>query len=67
MTGVQTCALPILFDGEKPLLDEVVIREVNKYSLGSIEKAYAQLNWQPNRNIEELMIRTMKENMELIK
>ena len=36
-----------IFDGEKPLLDEVVIREVNKYSLGSIEKAYLQLGWQP--------------------
>ena len=56
-----------IFDGEKPLLDEVVIREVNKYSLGSIEKAYLQLDWQPNRNIEELMIQTMKQNMEIIK
>lgn len=57
----------IIFDGKKPLLDEVVIKEVNKYSLGSIQKAKNYLNWTPNRNIEELMIQTMKQNMEIIK
>lgn len=56
-----------IFDGAKPLLNEVVIREVNKYSLGSIEEAKRYLNWEPNRNIEELMIQTMKQNMEIIK
>lgn len=56
----------IIFSGQKPLLDEVVVREVNKYSLGSIEKARQYLNWLPNRNIEKLMIETMKQNMEII-
>jgi nucleoside-diphosphate-sugar epimerase len=56
----------VIFDGEKPLLNEVVEREVNKYSLGSIEKA-KNLGWEPNRNIEQLMIETMKQNMERIK
>ena len=55
----------VIFDGAKPLLDEVVVREVTKYSLGSIEKA-KHLGWEPNRNIEELMIQTMKQNMERI-
>jgi UDP-glucose 4-epimerase len=57
----------VIFDGQQPLLDEVVVREVNKYSLGSIQKAYEYLGWQPNRNIEQLMIETMRQNMEIIK
>ena len=57
----------IIFDGEKPLLDEVVVREVNKYSLGSINKARQYLRWLPNRNIQKLMVETMKQNMEIIK
>lgn len=56
-----------IFDGAKPLLDEVIVREVNKYSLGSIEKAQKILGWSPNRNIQQLMIETMKQNMEIIK
>ena len=55
-----------IYAGQKPILDEVIVREVNKYSLGSIKKAYDYLGWQPNRNIEELMIQTMKQNMEII-
>lgn len=55
-----------IFKGKKPLLEEVVIKEVNKYSLGSIDQAYNLLGWKPNRNIEELMIDTMKKNMEII-
>lgn len=57
----------IIFDGAKPLQDKVVVHEVNKYSLGSIQKAYNYLGWKPNQNIEELMIETMKRNMEIIK
>lgn len=56
-----------IYSGQKPILDEVVVREVNKYSLGSIKKAYNYLGWKPNQNIEELMIDTMKKNMEIIK
>lgn len=56
-----------IYSGEKPILDEVVVREVNKYSLGSISKAKTYLKWEPNQNIEELMIETMKQNMEIIK
>lgn len=56
-----------IYAGAKPLLDEIVVKEVNKYSLGSIGKAKSHLNWQPNQNIEQLMIDTMKQNMEIIK
>lgn len=56
-----------IYAGRKPLLDEVVVREVNKYSLGSIKKTYNYLGWKPNQNIEKLMIETMKQNMEIIK
>ena len=57
----------IIFDGQKPLMDEVIVREVNKYSLGSIDKARQYLRWMPNRNIQKLMVQTMKQNMEIIK
>lgn len=56
----------IIFEGNKPLLDKVVVHEVNKYSLGSIQKAKNYLGWTPNRDMEQLMIETMKQNMEII-
>jgi UDP-glucose 4-epimerase len=56
-----------IYSGQKPILDEIVIKEVNKYSLGSINKAKSHLKWEPNQDIEKLMIETMKRNMEIIK
>lgn len=53
-----------LFEGKNSLSKSVVEREVNKYSLGSYERANQILNWTPDRNIEKLMISTMKENFE---
>ena len=55
----------ILYKGEYPLEDGVVEREVNKYAVGSFDRAESCLGWQPNRNIEELMIDTMRKNYEL--
>jgi nucleoside-diphosphate-sugar epimerase len=55
---------PILKEG-KPLQDFVLEHEVNKFSLGSIWKSKRLLNWEPNTNIEELMIDTMRKNYEL--
>ena len=46
-------------------LDKSVIeREVNKYALGSFIKAYKMIGWDPNRNIRNLMIDTMRKNYE---
>ena len=56
----------IIFEGNKPLLEDVVVREVHKYSLGSIGKAKKILGWEPNRDIETLMIRTMEENIKYL-
>lgn len=56
-----------IYSGQKPILDKVVVKEVNKYSLGSISKAKSHLKWEPNQDIEKLMIETMKQNMEIIK
>lgn len=55
-----------IYAGKKPILDKIVVKEVNKYSLGSIGKAKTYLKWEPNQNIEQLMIDTMKQNMEII-
>ena len=55
---------PILKEG-KPLQDFVLEHEVNKFSLGSTWKSKRLLNWEPNTNIEELMIDTMRKNYEL--
>ena len=55
---------PILKTG-KPLQDFVLEHEVNKFSLGSTWKSKRLLNWEPNTNIEELMIDTMRKNYEL--
>lgn len=55
---------PILKQG-KPLQDWVMEHEVNKFSLGSYEKANILLNWKPNVDIENLIIDTMRKNYEL--
>lgn len=38
---------PTLFDGHYPLNKEILVKEVNKYSLGSNEKAKKTLGWEP--------------------
>ena len=55
---------PILKEG-KPLQDFVLEHEVNKFSLGSVEKAANFLNFCARYDIEELMIDTMRKNYEL--
>ena len=50
--------------GTHKLNEQVVSDEVNKFALGSTEKAESVLNWKPNKNIRELMIKTMEENYE---
>lgn len=57
---------PKLFEGEYPLLKEVVAKETNKSSLGSIKKIQTKLQWQPNTNIKELMKETSIEMLELV-
>jgi nucleoside-diphosphate-sugar epimerase len=49
---------PELFEGDYPLLKEVVSKETNKSSLGTWRKAFSELGWQPRINIKELMKET---------
>ncbi len=51
-----------LHEGTHPLKPEVIAKEVNKFAVGSYERARKVLGWNPNTNIEELMIKTFKEN-----
>ena len=51
---------PVLNEGEKTLKPEVLEREVNKFALGSYDKAKEILGWKPNTDIESLMIDTMR-------
>lgn len=54
-----------LYTGAKPILNFVIENEVKKYSLGCTEKAEKLLNWSPNKDIESLMIESMKQNYDL--
>lgn len=54
-----------LYGGAKPIQDFVIENEVKKFSLGCTKKAEQLLNWKPNKDIESLMIETMKQNYEL--
>jgi nucleoside-diphosphate-sugar epimerase len=47
--------------GPKPLLPKVIDKEVNKYALGTFFKAKKILGWNPNTDIEKLMIETFKQ------
>jgi len=47
--------------GARPLLDDVLEREVNKFALGSFEHAATTIGWYPNINIKSLMISTMRQ------
>jgi nucleoside-diphosphate-sugar epimerase len=49
-----------LYEGSFPLKSEVLVKEVNKFSLGSCQKTSEILNWYPNKNIQSLMIETFK-------
>jgi len=53
-----------LYKGSKPIQDFVIEHEVKKFSLGSTKKAEELLDWKPNKDIETLMIQSMKENYE---
>jgi nucleoside-diphosphate-sugar epimerase len=55
-----------LFKGPKPLKKEVVEREVNKFALGSCQKAEKLLKWVPDKDIRSLMVQTMLDNMEIL-
>lgn len=54
----------LLHHGSYPLKPEVIAKEVNKYAVGSYDRAKRVLGWNPNTNIEELMIKTFKESLE---
>lgn len=54
-----------LYGGAKPIQDFVIENEVKKFSLGCTKKAEELLNWKPNKDIESLMIESMKQNYEL--
>ena len=53
-----------LHNGNHPLKSEVIAKEVNKFAVGSYQRAKDILGWNPNTNIEELMIKTFKESLE---
>jgi nucleoside-diphosphate-sugar epimerase len=55
-----------IHQGKNHLLQHVIENEVNKYSLGSCKKAEDVLGWKPNRDIESLMVETMRENYIII-
>jgi nucleoside-diphosphate-sugar epimerase len=60
-------AYELLHKGPHPLKTEVIAKEVNKYAVGSYHKAKRILGWNPNTNIEELMIKTFKESLERLR
>ena len=53
-----------LYKGVNKLQDFVVENEVKKFSLGSTKKAEEMLNWKPNKDIESLMVESMRQNYE---
>jgi nucleoside-diphosphate-sugar epimerase len=60
-------AYGMLHKGSNPLKPEVIAREVNKFAVGSHHKAKTILGWNPNTNIEELMIKTFEESLERLR
>lgn len=50
-----------------PLKSEVIVKEVNKFAIGSYQHAKKILGWNPNTNIEKLMIGTFKEGLKRFK
>jgi len=54
-----------LYTGAKTIQDFVIENEVKKYALGCTEKAERLLNWKPNKDIETLMVESMKQNYSL--
>jgi nucleoside-diphosphate-sugar epimerase len=55
---------PRLNSGVYSLNKRVIVDEVNKFALGSTKKIESVLEWKPNKNIRELMIKTMEQNYE---
>ena len=49
-----------IYEGSYPLKDEVLEREVNKFSLGSCRKTSKILGWNANKDIPSLMIDTFR-------
>jgi nucleoside-diphosphate-sugar epimerase len=57
-------AYGLLHKEPNPLKPEIIAKEVNKFAVGSYDRAKRILGWNPNTNIEELMIKTFKESFE---
>lgn len=55
-----------LHEGPRPLNEQVIEREVNKYALGSCAKAEAVLGWVPRKDILNLVTETMTENFRIL-
>lgn len=53
---------PDIHFGKNHLDKNVIAKEVNKFALGSYEKAHSILGWNPNTDIRTLMIESMREN-----
>lgn len=53
-----------IFNGRYILNSKILEKEVNKFSLGCFQKSEKIINWKPNTNIKELMMKTMRENYE---
>ena len=52
---------PGLFSGYYPLDKEIVVKETNKYSKGSYQKANKLLGWEPNIDLETLVKKVVLE------
>lgn len=52
---------PQLFGGHYSLNKEIVVKETNKYSKGSYQKAEQLLNWKPNTDLESLIKKVVLE------
>jgi nucleoside-diphosphate-sugar epimerase len=55
-----------LHTGLHPLNPNAIVREVNKFALGSCEKAEQVLGWIPRKDILTLVAETLKENYEIL-
>lgn len=65
-SGEYWGAYPQLLEGPRPLDQQVIEREVNKFAQGSFEKAEMLLGWTPRTDIKQLMIETMQENYRIM-
>jgi nucleoside-diphosphate-sugar epimerase len=51
---------PALFEGKYPLHKDIVVKEVNKFSLGDPTLAQTVLGWQPNTDLKSLIKQTAR-------